>query len=214
MTEPLAATLLVGCGARVAAGRGPTTALARWLGAGAAAGGDSRWSGPSTWRSPRCWRCSCSLAHALRGRPAPRRWRGRRCCSPAWLIVVAPWTIRNAVALDRFVPISTGGGQVALRRHLPAADGDREGRRGRCSSATRTSAQLASRPPGRPERLRARADPRRAGRRALPRPGHRRRPGADGPRAALGRHHRGAGRASRASSPTRSTTLEPRAART
>ena len=28
------------------------------------------------------------------------------------VVVVAPWTVRNAVALDRFVPVSTGGGQV------------------------------------------------------------------------------------------------------
>ncbi len=27
-------------------------------------------------------------------------------------VVVVPWTIRNAIELDRFVPISTGGGQV------------------------------------------------------------------------------------------------------
>jgi len=30
----------------------------------------------------------------------------------ATVVVVAPWTIRNAVELDRFVPISTGGGKA------------------------------------------------------------------------------------------------------
>lgn len=36
-------------------------------------------------------------------------------------VVLAPWTIRNAVALDRFVPISTGGGQVLFAgTYLPS----------------------------------------------------------------------------------------------
>jgi hypothetical protein len=41
-------------------------------------------------------------------------------------IVVAPWTIRNAVALDRFVPISTGGGQVLFAGTYLPSDGDPE----------------------------------------------------------------------------------------
>jgi hypothetical protein len=41
-------------------------------------------------------------------------------------VVVAPWTVRNATALDRFVPISTGGGQVLFAgTYLPSA-GDPE----------------------------------------------------------------------------------------
>ncbi|HKB51212.1 MAG TPA: glycosyltransferase family 39 protein [Solirubrobacterales bacterium] len=45
-------------------------------------------------------------------------------------IVVAPWTLRNAIALDRFVPISSGGGQVLFAgTYLPAgADPERVGR--------------------------------------------------------------------------------------
>jgi hypothetical protein len=36
-------------------------------------------------------------------------------------LVVAPWTVRNAVALDRFVPVSTGGGQVLFAgTYLPS----------------------------------------------------------------------------------------------
>jgi hypothetical protein len=42
------------------------------------------------------------------------------------VIVVAPWTIRNAVALDRFVPISTGGGQVLFAGTYLPSDGDPE----------------------------------------------------------------------------------------
>lgn len=42
------------------------------------------------------------------------------------VVIIAPWTIRNAVALDRFVPVSTGGGQVLFAgTYLPSA-GDPE----------------------------------------------------------------------------------------
>jgi len=37
------------------------------------------------------------------------------------LVVILPWTIRNFVVFDRFVPISTGGGQVLYEgSYLPA----------------------------------------------------------------------------------------------
>nr|MDQ3726374.1 hypothetical protein [Actinomycetota bacterium] len=42
------------------------------------------------------------------------------------LIVIAPWTTRNAVVLDRFVPISTGGGQVLFAGTYLPSDGDPE----------------------------------------------------------------------------------------
>jgi len=42
------------------------------------------------------------------------------------IVVVAPWTIRNAVALDRAVPISTGGGQVLFAGTYLPSDGDPE----------------------------------------------------------------------------------------
>lgn len=41
-------------------------------------------------------------------------------------VVVAPWTVRNAVALDRFVPISTGGGQVLFAGSYMPSGGDPE----------------------------------------------------------------------------------------
>jgi 4-amino-4-deoxy-L-arabinose transferase-like glycosyltransferase len=60
-------------------------------------------------------------------------WRGR---SGTWaqallvlvgvVLVVAPWTVRNAVALDRFVPVSTGGGQVLFAGTYLPSDGDPE----------------------------------------------------------------------------------------
>lgn len=42
------------------------------------------------------------------------------------IIVVAPWTIRNAIALDRFVAVSTGGGQVLYAGTYLPSDGDPE----------------------------------------------------------------------------------------
>jgi hypothetical protein len=44
----------------------------------------------------------------------------------ALVLVIAPWTIRNAKALDRFVPISTGGGQVLFAGTYLPSDGDPE----------------------------------------------------------------------------------------
>jgi hypothetical protein len=41
-------------------------------------------------------------------------------------LVVAPWTIRNAIALDRFVPVSTGGGQVLFAGTYLPSDGNPE----------------------------------------------------------------------------------------
>lgn len=42
------------------------------------------------------------------------------------VLVVAPWTVRNAVVLDRFVPISTGGGQVLFAGSYLPSGGDPE----------------------------------------------------------------------------------------
>jgi len=41
-------------------------------------------------------------------------------------LIVAPWTARNAVVLDRFVPVSTGGGQVLFAGSYMPSDGDPE----------------------------------------------------------------------------------------
>lgn len=42
------------------------------------------------------------------------------------VLVVAPWTVRNAEALGRFVPISTGGGQVLFAGTYLPSDGNPE----------------------------------------------------------------------------------------
>ena len=55
--------------------------------------------------------------------------RGRRAAAVLVLgivVVVAPWTIRNAIALDRFVTVSTGGGQVLFAGTYLPSDGNPE----------------------------------------------------------------------------------------
>jgi hypothetical protein len=42
------------------------------------------------------------------------------------VVVVAPWTVRNAFALHRFVPVSTGGGQVLYAGTYLPSDGNPE----------------------------------------------------------------------------------------
>jgi hypothetical protein len=42
------------------------------------------------------------------------------------VVVVAPWTVRNAFALDRFVTVSTGGGQVLFSGTYLPSDGNPE----------------------------------------------------------------------------------------
>jgi Dolichyl-phosphate-mannose-protein mannosyltransferase len=57
-------------------------------------------------------------------------WRVGAASAAALLVgmalVVAPWTIRNAVVLDRFVPVSTGGGQVLFAGSYMPSGGDPE----------------------------------------------------------------------------------------
>lgn len=56
----------------------------------------------------------------------------KRCLAQAAIVlaglvlVVAPWTLRNAVAMGRFVPISTGGGQVLFAGSYMPSGGDPE----------------------------------------------------------------------------------------
>jgi 4-amino-4-deoxy-L-arabinose transferase-like glycosyltransferase len=41
-------------------------------------------------------------------------------------LIVVPWTVRNTIALDRFVPVSTGGGQVLFAGTYLPSSGDPE----------------------------------------------------------------------------------------
>jgi Dolichyl-phosphate-mannose-protein mannosyltransferase len=62
-------------------------------------------------------------------------------------LVVAPWTVRNAIALDRFVPVSTGGGQVLFAGTYLPSGGDPE----------RVGEEVLERHPGLAQRLPAQA---------------------------------------------------------
>jgi Dolichyl-phosphate-mannose-protein mannosyltransferase len=57
-----------------------------------------------------------------------RGWRpalaGAALLGAAMLVPIIPWTIHNAVTLDRFVPISTGGGKALYVGTLLPADGE------------------------------------------------------------------------------------------
>jgi 4-amino-4-deoxy-L-arabinose transferase-like glycosyltransferase len=79
------------------------------------------------------------VVFARRGRD---EWRGGSMQAALMLIglavVVAPWTVRNAVVLDRFVPISTGGGQVLFAGSYLPSGGDPE----------RVGAEVLERHPG------------------------------------------------------------------
>jgi 4-amino-4-deoxy-L-arabinose transferase-like glycosyltransferase len=55
-----------------------------------------------------------------------RTWVQALFLLAGFAVVVAPWTVRNAIALDRFVPISTGGGQVLFAGTYLPSDGDPE----------------------------------------------------------------------------------------
>jgi len=121
MSEPLAATLLSG---------GVLGSFWAWD------GGAARWLLPGALfgalalTRPEYVGMAVLVALVIAVRGLPSDWRPSLLRAAVFLlaalVVIAPWTIRNAVALDRFVPISTGGGQVLFAgTHLPS-DGDPE----------------------------------------------------------------------------------------
>lgn len=121
MSEPLAATLLSG---------GVLAALWAWD------GGWARWLLPGALFGalalvrPEYLGVAVLVAIAIAVRELPRDWRPSLLRAAVFLaaaaVVIAPWTTRNAVALDRFVPISTGGGQVLFAGTYLPSDGDPE----------------------------------------------------------------------------------------
>jgi Dolichyl-phosphate-mannose-protein mannosyltransferase len=120
LTEPLAAFLLAAAVlAFLGAGNGP--GLLWWIAAGALLGALSLVRAeylPVAVLLP-------GLALVRR-----RRWGLRSAAAPplamlaATVLVLAPWTIRNAIELDRFVPVSTGGGKALYIGTYLEADGD------------------------------------------------------------------------------------------
>jgi 4-amino-4-deoxy-L-arabinose transferase-like glycosyltransferase len=122
MSEPLAATLLSGAVLAIlwAADRGRYTA---WLLPGVLLGALAL-------TRPEYLAISLPIAVVVFARGGRGDWRP--CLGQAaimlvgFAIVVAPWTVRNEVALGRFVPISTGGGQVLFAGSYLPSGGDPE----------------------------------------------------------------------------------------
>lgn len=123
MTEPLAATLLVGAMLAIL-----------W-----AADGDWPWR----WLVPGLTLGALALVRPeylaiglllallvfLRQRlhmPWPRALLAAAVVVLGIVVVVAPWTVRNVIALDRFVSVSTGGGQVLYAGTYLPSDGNPE----------------------------------------------------------------------------------------
>jgi 4-amino-4-deoxy-L-arabinose transferase-like glycosyltransferase len=121
MGEPLAATLL--SSAVLAALWAADGGMPRWLLPGAL-------FGALTLVRPEYLAVTVLVALVVFAR-SWREDRGRAATRGALLlaglaVVVVPWTIRNAVVLDRFVPVSTGGGQVLFAGSYLPSDGDPE----------------------------------------------------------------------------------------
>lgn len=121
MGEPLAATLLSG---------GVLAVLWAWE------GGWVRWMLPGVLFGalallrPEYLGVAFLVALVVFAREARSDWRHSLLRAAVFFgalaLVIAPWTVRNAVALDRFVPISTGGGQVLFAGTYLPSDGDPE----------------------------------------------------------------------------------------
>ena len=121
MSEPLAATLL--SGGVLAALWAWDSGRWRWLLAGAL-------FGALALARPEYLAIAGLVALVVFARGARLDWQASLVRAAIFLLglvlVVAPWTLRNAVALDRFVPISTGGGQVLYAGTYLPSDGDPE----------------------------------------------------------------------------------------
>jgi hypothetical protein len=121
MSEPLAATLVSG---------GALAALWAWD------GGWAWWLLPGglfgalALVRPEYLGVAMLVAIVIAVRKLSRDWRASLLPAAVFigaaLVVIAPWTIRNVTALDRFVPISTGGGQVLFAGTYLPSDGDPE----------------------------------------------------------------------------------------
>ena len=129
MSEPLAASLLSGAVLAMLWAAGPGVSApgswerVRWLVPGLLLGGLAL-------VRPEYVAISLPIAVVVFARGGRAEWRDCLLQAVVMLVglavVVAPWTIRNAVALDRFVPISTGGGQVLFAGSYLPSGGDPE----------------------------------------------------------------------------------------
>jgi hypothetical protein len=122
MSEPLAATLLSGAVLAIF-WAGDRDGAAPWLLPGALLGATAM-------VRPEYLGVALLLAVVVFARSVGSDWQ-RALTQAAILLagvvaVIVPWTIRNAIALDRAVPISTGGGQVLFAGTYLPSDGDPE----------------------------------------------------------------------------------------
>jgi hypothetical protein len=132
MSEPLAATLLSGAvlamfwatdAGKGTAANGYSPGPVRWLLPGALLGATAM-------VRPEYLGIAVLMALVVLARGGRAEWR--RSLAPAAILlggavlVVAPWTARNLAELDRFVPVSTGGGQVLFAGTYLPSDGDPE----------------------------------------------------------------------------------------
>lgn len=121
MSEPLAATLLSG---------GVLAALWAWD------GGWSRWVLPGALFGalamvrPEYLGVAVLVAVLVFAREVKKDWRSSLLRGAVFLgalvVIIAPWSVRNAIALHRFVPLSTGSGQVLFAGTYLPSDGDPE----------------------------------------------------------------------------------------
>lgn len=123
MSEPLAATLLSGAVLAMLWAADADRRRSSWLLPGALLGALAL-------TRPEYLAISVPIALVVLARQG---WDGWRACFTqaavlllGLVLVVAPWTARNAVVLDRFVPISTGGGQVLFAGSYLPSGGDPE----------------------------------------------------------------------------------------
>ncbi len=121
MTEPLGASLLSGSAlAMMRAAERP--GAARWLGPGLLLGATAMVR--PEYLAIAILLALLVFARSLRPQGAVRALSQAAVLLAGIAIVVAPWTIRNLVVLDRFVPISTGGGQVLFAGTYLPSGGD------------------------------------------------------------------------------------------
>jgi dolichyl-phosphate-mannose-protein mannosyltransferase len=128
MGEPLAATLLSGAVLATLCAPGPAASargscIGRWLLPGALFGGLAL-------VRPEYLAVGLLVGLVVLAKDWRRARRAGAVNAAALIaglaIVIAPWTIRNAIALDRFVPVSTGGGQVLFAGTYLPSGGDPE----------------------------------------------------------------------------------------
>ncbi|HEX6687199.1 MAG TPA: glycosyltransferase family 39 protein [Solirubrobacterales bacterium] len=149
MSEPLAASLLSGAVLAMLWAAGPASPGARVLSRGKGGLADSPVRTPPSPAPPaRGWlvpglllgalalvrpeylAISLPVAVVVFARRGRDDWRAGLVQALVMLVgvamIVVPWTVRNEVALGRFVPISTGGGQVLFAGSYMPSGGDPE----------------------------------------------------------------------------------------